>query len=135
MISFPISANLDYCLIFLKEGILIRFTKRFWANGDFELVFLKFRFLLLTTITDKTTWQTAGKQDMLTMILTDDEAATSQSNSNGKVFTNVKFQACIFTIQEWKCIIQWNLNIKCSKMHPVNCYDDWFCNSFLLRSV
>ena len=53
-------------------------------------------FLMLTTITNKTTWQTAGKQDMLTMILTDDEAATSQSNSNGKVFTNIKFQAYIF---------------------------------------
>ena len=53
-------------------------------------------FLMLYTIADKTTWQTAGKQDMLTMILTDDEAATSQSNSNGKVFTNIKFQAYIF---------------------------------------
>ena len=37
---------------------------------------------------------------MLTMILTDDEAATSQSNSNGKVFTHVKFQAYILTIHE-----------------------------------
>ena len=82
-IYFPISANLDYCLTFLKKGILSRYTKIFWAYCNFEILFLGFRFLLLTTTTDKTTWQTAGKQDMLTMILTDDEAATSQSNSNG----------------------------------------------------